>query len=127
MPEFLKRCGLDEARALAVTMDNQLRVDDVTRTARALRADLKIIARARDERHAQKLYALGVTEAVPETIESSLQLGEALLVETGVPMGLAIASVHERRDGFRKLLGRPNRKEQLDLARKRLRREKTIS
>ena len=49
-----------------------------------------------------------------------------LLVETGVPMGLAIASVHERRDGFRKLLGRPNRKEQLELAKKRLRREKTL-
>jgi len=80
--------------------------------------------RARDERHAQKLYGAGVTEAVPETVESSLQLGEALLVETGVPMGLAIASVHERRDGFRKLLGRPNRKEQLELAKKRLRREK---
>ena len=125
--EFLKRCGLDEARAIAITMDNQVRVDDVAKSARALRTDLKIIARARDERHAQRLYAIGVTEAVPETIESSLQLGEALLVETGVPMGLAIASVHERRDGFRKLLGRPNRKEQLDLAKKRLRREKTIS
>ena len=125
-PELLKRCGLAEAKALAVTMDNQVRVDDVTRSARALRSDLKIIARARDERHAQKLYALGVTEAVPETIESSLQLAEALLVETGVPMGLAIASVHERRDGFRKLLGRPNRREQIELARKRLRREKTL-
>lgn len=124
-PEFLKRCGIAEARALAVTMDNQVRVDDVTRIARSLRGDLKIIARARDERHAQKLYAAGVTEAVPETIESSLQLGEALLVETGVPMGLAIASVHERRDAFRKLLGRPNRREQLELTRKRMRREKT--
>jgi CPA2 family monovalent cation:H+ antiporter-2 len=91
-----------------------------------LRGDLKIIARARDERHAQKLYNAGVTEAVPETVESSLQLGEALLVETGVPMGLAIASVHERRDGFRKLLGRPNRREQLELAKKRLRRERTL-
>ena len=122
--EFLKRCGLAEARALAVTMDNQIRVDEVVKAARNERADLKIIARARDERHAQKLYSVGVTEAVPETVESSLQLGEALLVETGVPMGLAIASVHERRDGFRKLLGRPNRKEELELARKRLRREK---
>ena len=64
---------------------------------------------------------------MPETIEASLQLGEALLVETGVPMGLAIASVHERRDGFRKLLGRPNRREELELARKRLRREKSTS
>ncbi|PZF78667.1 potassium transporter TrkA [Aestuariivirga litoralis] len=123
--EFLKRCGLMEARALAVTMDNQTRVDEVVRVARTLRQDLKIIARARDERHAQRLYAAGVTEAVPETIESSLQLGEALLVETGVPMGLAIASVHERRDGFRKLLGRPNRREELELAKKRLRREKS--
>ncbi len=124
---FLKRCGLADAKALAITMDNQVRVDDVAKAARALRNDLKIIARARDERHAQKLYALGVTEAVPETVESSLQLGEALLVETGIPMGLAIASVHERRDGFRKLLGRPNRKEQLELAKKRMRRAKTIS
>lgn len=124
--EFLKRCGLAEARALAITMDNQVRVDDVVRAARAQREELKIIARARDERHAQRLYGYGVTEAVPETIESSLQLGEALLVETGVPMGLAIASVHERRDSFRKLLGRPNRKEQLELAKKRLRREKTV-
>jgi CPA2 family monovalent cation:H+ antiporter-2 len=124
-PHFLKRCGLAEAPALAITMDNPVRADEVAKAARALREDLKIVARARDERHAQRLYAHGVTEAVPETVESSLQLGEALLVETGVPMGLAIASVHERRDGYRKLLGRPNRKEQLDLARKRLRREKT--
>lgn len=125
-PHFLARCGLDRAPALAITMDNQVRVDDVARCARSLRSDLRIIARARDERHAMKLYEAGVTEAVPETIESSLQLGEALLVEVGVPMGLAIASVHERRDGFRKLLGRPNRKEQLELAKKRLRREKTL-
>ncbi len=122
-PHFLKRCGLAETPAIAITMDNQTKVDDVARTARQLRADVKIIARARDERHAQKLYQVGVTEAVPETIESSLQLGEALLVETGVPMGLAIASVHERRDGFRKLLGRPDLREQIDQAKKRLRRE----
>jgi CPA2 family monovalent cation:H+ antiporter-2 len=125
-PAFLRTCGLAEATALAVTMDNPARVDDVVATARAERADLKIIARARDERHAIRLYGKGVTEAVPETIESSLQLGEALLVETGVPTGLAIASVHERRDGFRKLLGRPNRREQLELAKKRLRRERTL-
>ena len=124
--EFLKKCGLADAKAIAVTMDNPARVDDVVKTARAERSDLKIIARARDERHAMRLYAAGVTEAVPETIESSLQLGESLLVEAGIPMGLAIASVHERRDTFRKLLGRPNRKEALNLERKKLRREKTI-
>jgi CPA2 family monovalent cation:H+ antiporter-2 len=120
-PDFLRRCGLADAKALAITMDNPARVDDVTRVARDERANLPIIARARDERHAMRLYALGITEAVPETVESSLQLGESLLVEAGIPMGLAIASVHERRDNLRKLLGRPNRREELINARKKLR------
>lgn len=115
-PAFLRACGLADAVAIAVTMDNPNRVEEVTRVARAERSDLKIVARARDERQAIKLYALGVTEAVPETIEASLQLGEALLVETGIAMGFAIASVHERREGFRKLLGRPNRRETLSPA-----------
>ena len=67
------------------------------RAARALRADLLIVARARDARHAARLYALGATDAVPETIEASLQLSEAVLVDLGVPMGPVIASIHERR------------------------------
>ena len=41
---------------------------------------------------------------MPETIEASLQLSEAALVDIGVPMGLVIASIHEKRDEFRKLL-----------------------
>jgi CPA2 family monovalent cation:H+ antiporter-2 len=112
-PEFLRRCGIAEAKALAITVNAPSKADAVLQTARRERADLKIIARARDEKHAMHLYQLGVTEAVPETIEAALQLGEAVLVESGVAMGLAIASVHERRDGFRKLLGRPNRREEL--------------
>jgi Kef-type K+ transport system membrane component KefB/voltage-gated potassium channel Kch len=118
--EFLRKCGLANARALAITMDNPVRADNIVKVARAANPDLKIIARARDERHAMQLYLDGATEAVPETIESSLQLGEALLVEAGVPMGLAIASIHERRDAFRKLLGRPNRRQQVKSARARL-------
>ena len=120
-PEFLRKCGLGHAKALAVTMDNPERAEEIVRSSRAEHAELKIIARARDEAHAIRLYVAGATEAVPETIEASLQLGEALLVETGVPMGLAIASVHERRDGFRKLLGRPNRKQILANTQKSLR------
>jgi monovalent cation:H+ antiporter-2, CPA2 family len=120
-PGFLHTCGISTSLALAVTMDNPVKADEVVKAARKENPTLKIIARARDERHAMKLYLAGVTEAVPETIESSLQLGEALLVETGIPMGLAIASVHERRDTFRKLLGRPNRREELQNTRRKLR------
>ena len=63
-----------------------------------------MVARARDAAHAKKLYALGATDAVPETIEASLQLSEAVLVDIGVPMGLVIASIHDKRDAFRRLL-----------------------
>jgi CPA2 family monovalent cation:H+ antiporter-2 len=118
---FLQKCGIASAKALAVTMDNPVKAEEIVKIARQENPGIKIIARARDERHAMKLYLAGVTEAVPETIESSLQLGEALLVEAGIPMGLAIASVHERRDGFRKLLGRPNRREAVSAARRKLR------
>ena len=108
--EFLRRCGIETARGLVITMDAPARVQHVAELARSLRADMPIVARARDARHAQTLYAIGATEAVPETIEASLQLGEALLDELGIPMGIAIASIHERRDQFRKLLGREDRR-----------------
>ena len=41
------------------------------------------------------------THAVPETLESSLQLAEAVLVDMGVAMGFVIASIHEKRDEMR--------------------------
>ena len=101
--ELLTSCGIGTARALVVTMDAPGKVDEVVVAARALRQDLIVIARARDDRHAARLYALGVTDAVPETTEASLQLAENTLIDLGVPMGLVLASIHERRDRFRKL------------------------
>jgi len=106
--EFLKRCGLMEAIAVVVTMDSPEATEAVVATARQMRPTLPIVARARDARQAKRLYELGVTDAVPETIEASLQLSEALLVDIGVPMGLIIASIHEKRDEFRKELNRPD-------------------
>ena len=101
--EMLERCGIDTARAVVVTMDAPAKVDEVVAATRSLRPDLILIARARDHKHAARLYALGVTDAVPETTEASLQLAENTLVDLGVPMGLVLASIHERRDRFRKL------------------------
>jgi CPA2 family monovalent cation:H+ antiporter-2 len=106
--ELLERCGLATARAVVVTMDAPEAAEAVVAAARGARPDLAIVARARDARHAARLYELGATDAVPETIEASLQLSEAVLVDIGVPMGLVIASIHERRDEYRKVLNRPD-------------------
>lgn len=104
--ELLRRCDIASARALVVTLDNPRAVEAVVEAARAERADITIVARARDARHATALYEMGVDDAVPETIEASLQLSEAVLVDVGVPMGLVIASIHERRDEYRAMLKR---------------------
>ena len=102
-PDMLALCGIETARAVVVTMDAPARVDAVVQAVRAIRPDLILIARARDDRHAVRLYRLGVTDAVPETTEASLQLAENTLIDLGVPMGLVLASIHERRDQFRKV------------------------
>jgi CPA2 family monovalent cation:H+ antiporter-2 len=102
--DFLARCGLADARALIATMHTPSAVDAVVKLARAERPDLTIVARARDAAHARALYKLGATDAVPETMEASLQLSEAALVDIGVPMGLVIASIHEQREIYRKNL-----------------------
>ena len=73
----------------------------LTRKVRACYPELPIIARARDPEHAAELYRAGASDAVPETLESSLQLSEAVLVDLGVAMGPVIASIHEKRDELR--------------------------
>jgi monovalent cation:H+ antiporter-2, CPA2 family len=99
---MLKRCGLAGAKVLVVTMDSRKATLDVATAARALRGDgLTVVARARDLDHASQLYAAGVTEAVPEAIEASLHISEAALISAGIPLGLAIAAIHEQRDQFR--------------------------
>jgi len=98
--DFLRRCHIATARAVVITMDSRTAVDQVVAVARAERKELQIIARAKDARHAAHLYRMGVSHAVPETIEASLQLSEAVLVDVGVPMGPVIASIHEKREKF---------------------------
>jgi CPA2 family monovalent cation:H+ antiporter-2 len=98
---FLKSCGVLEAPAVIVTIHDQHAIDEIVRVARSLRPDILIVSRARDATHARHLYAIGVTDAVPETIEASLQLSEAALVGLGLPTGPVIASIHEKRDEFR--------------------------
>jgi K+:H+ antiporter len=96
-PELLRRLHVDTARALVVTMSDHAAADRLVALARSERTDLLIIARARDAGHAAHLYGIGATDAVPETIEASLQLSEAVLIDVGVAMGPVIASIHERR------------------------------
>ena len=102
--ELLHRLHIDTARALVVTMSDHDASDRLVAVARAQRGDLLIVVRARDAGHAAHLYAIGATDAIPETIEASLQLSEAVLVDVGIPMGLVIATIHEKRAEMQALI-----------------------
>nr|WP_295670621.1 cation:proton antiporter [Sphingomonas sp.] len=100
--ELVDRLNLGRAKALILTMDDPVLSVRLTRRVRGWVPDLTIVARARDTIHAAELYKAGATDAVPETLESSLQLSEAVLVDLGVAVGPVIASIHEKRDELRK-------------------------
>jgi monovalent cation:H+ antiporter-2, CPA2 family len=99
--KFLEICGLSTAAGVIITIHDHDLIDEVVQHVRAMRPDVLIVSRARDANHARHLYQLGATDAVPETVEASLQLSEAALVGLGIAMGPAIASIHEKRDEIR--------------------------
>jgi CPA2 family monovalent cation:H+ antiporter-2 len=99
--ELTEKLDLDQAKAVVLTMDDPALTKRVAKRLRAEHPALPIIARARDTDHAAALYRAGVTDAVPEALEASLQLSEAVLVDIGVAMGPVIASIHEKRSELR--------------------------
>ena len=100
-PQLIERMRKREPSAFILTMDNPVLARRLTRQLRAAFPEQPIVARARDTAHAAELYRAGATDAVPETLEASLQLSEAALVDLGVAMGPVIASIHEKRDQLR--------------------------
>ena len=112
----LTRLGVETAPAVVLTMDEPVLAQRIVSRLRKDHPDLLIVARARDTDHAAALYRAGASHAVPENLESSLQLSEAVLVDIGVAMGPVIASIHEKRDEFREKIerdGNLDRKPQL--------------
>jgi CPA2 family monovalent cation:H+ antiporter-2 len=120
--ELVDRLNLGRASALVLTMDDPVLGVRLTKKVRAWCPGLTIVARARDAGHAAELYRAGATDAVPETLESSLQLSEAVLVDLGIAMGPVIASIHEKRAELRKeIMEQGQLREEPVLSRRRLR------
>ena len=98
---LVERLKVGMPSAVVLTMDDPVLVNRLTKRLRAAFPDIPIIARARDTAQAAALYKAGASQAVPEAVEASLQIAEAVLVDLGVAMGPVIASIHEKRDELR--------------------------
>ena len=83
--ELLRRNRAEAAAAVVVTIDDWEASERVVRNVRSHWPELPVYVRARDQRHAKKLMALGATDTVPEALEGSLQLGLRALSGIGMP------------------------------------------
>lgn len=84
-PDLLRAAGAETAKLLVVTLDDQDAVLRLVDIARRTFPNLRILARARNRRHAHLLMDRGVAGIVRETFHSSLRLTELALTELGVP------------------------------------------
>ncbi len=82
--EILKTVGAKRAKAAAITIDLPEQANKILSALNEYVPRLQIFVRARDLLHSRQLKNEGVTAAVPETIEASLQLGGMVLKSTGV-------------------------------------------
>ncbi len=103
-PEMLRRVEIEHALALVVTIDSPRAAERVVEAAHRNWPDLPIYARARDVAHATRLLTQGATHVIPETIETSLQLGEMVLIGAGVPGDAARHFIDLRRQAEQMML-----------------------
>jgi len=96
-PDILRQAGIDNAVALAVTMDSPSKAERVVRTVRQEWPQLPIIARAKDLPHAVALKKAGASDVIPEALEASLELAESVFRASGFSGDAAHQIVSDRR------------------------------
>jgi CPA2 family monovalent cation:H+ antiporter-2 len=96
--EFLQRAGAARARAFVVTVNAPRAAERMVAAARQVRPDAPTLARAVTPDHAIRLLKLGAVDVIPETTESSLQLGARVLEALGLPDDAVEHRIDEMRD-----------------------------
>ncbi len=81
---ILESIGLKRARSVIITIDNEVILKKCTKVIREHMPDITITVRAKDLSNDQELYNVGATTIVPETYETGLQMGGAVLKNVGI-------------------------------------------
>lgn len=82
--EMLESLGINRAKSVIITVDNEVTLKKCTKVIRDHLSKIAIIVRAKDLQNDQELYKVGATIIVPETYETGLQMGGAVLKSVGV-------------------------------------------
>ena len=91
--EVLKAAGVARARGVVVTYPDAHSAERVIRLVRQVRENVPVVVRVADDTDVARLKAAGATEVIPEVLEGSLMIAAEALVQFGVPVEKAMASV----------------------------------
>jgi len=97
--DVLLAAGIVRARAAVVTLDSVRAAEAAVEAIRHEAPDLPLFARARDHAHAVRLGEVGGLQAVPETLEGSLQLAARMLRALDVDAATVERLVDLHREG----------------------------
>lgn len=113
--EILTHAGLDEARALVVTVPSETVAEMVVSTAHALAPDLPIIARAATPTGVRRLARHGAQYIIHPELEGGLEIVRHMLLLLGYPMGHVQQYIDTvRRDAYDTGLNSPEELHLLD-------------
>jgi glutathione-regulated potassium-efflux system protein KefB len=96
-PETLRAAKIEQAEVFILALDDMDRSVRTARVVKRLNPTVKIIARARNRRHAHKLMDLGIDNTVRETLHSALQITHKMLEELGFSAEMAADRVQRFR------------------------------
>lgn len=105
-PEILAAAGLSRARMVVISFADEPPALETLQHIRALRADVPVFVRTRNDSNLKVFQDAGATEVVPESLEGSLMLASHLLLMLGVPASkilLKMRAIHA--DRYRMMQG----------------------
>jgi CPA2 family monovalent cation:H+ antiporter-2 len=94
---MLDAMGLGAARLIVITYDDVAAAQKVLANVSAVRKDLPVMVRTRDESHVEQLRKAGATEVVPETLEAGLMIASQALLLLDVPITRVVRRIREQR------------------------------
>ncbi len=100
-PDFLQSLGVDADTVIVITLGDTKQAKKIVETLHAWHPGIDILSRAHNLRAREELLKMDVTEAVPETLEASLRLGEIALWRVGADFDKIAGVIRQaRQDGY---------------------------
>lgn len=95
--DLLEAVGIARARLVVVSHEDIAAAHKILHHAAALRPDLPVMVRTRDETHVEELRRAGAAEIVPETLEAGLMIASQALLLLNVPLSRVARRIREQR------------------------------